>query len=145
MERKDFSSWLEGPPQLNSQRWPGEHLGRPEKGPGSIGRLPSRLGAICIDWALSMLLSWWLFDLGDLATLGLFCLGQIVGVGITGHTIGHRIFGMQVQSINGSAVKPLQGLIRSVLLCLFVPVLIVDKDQRGLHDRLAKSILVKIR
>ncbi|MFY9677068.1 RDD family protein [Glutamicibacter protophormiae] len=120
-------------------------MGRPEKGPGSIGRLPRRLGAICIDWGLSMLLSWWLFDLNDWATLALFGLGQIIGVGITGHTIGHRVFRMQVQSMDGTAVKPLQGLIRSVLLCLFIPVLIADKDQRGLHDRLAKSILVNIR
>lgn len=92
-----------------------------------------------------MLVSWLLFDLADIATLLLFCVGQIVGVGFTGHTIGHRTFGLQVQSMDGTALKPLQGLIRSVLLCLAIPVFITDKDQRGLHDRLPKSILVNIR
>lgn len=145
VERKDFSSWLEGPPQLNTQQWPGEQLGRPERGPGSIGRFPRRLLAICLDWGLSMLLSYWLFKFNDLATLGLFFVGQVLGVGLTGHTIGHRVFGMQVQSMEGKAVNILQGLIRSALLCLFVPALVIDKDQRGLHDRLAKSVLVNIR
>ncbi|WP_334122244.1 RDD family protein [Glutamicibacter sp.] len=145
MERKDFSSWLEGPPQHNSQQWPGQDLGRPESGPGSIGRFPRRLGALFIDWGLSMLLSWWLFSFGDLATLLLFCAGQIIGVGFTGHTIGHRTFGLQVQSMDGTAVKPLQGLSRSLLLCLAIPVFVTDKDQRGLHDRLPKTILVNIR
>lgn len=92
-----------------------------------------------------MLLSWWLFNLNDLATLLLFCLGQIIGVGFTGHTIGHRTFSLQVQSMDGTAVKPLQGLVRSLLLCLAIPVFITDKDQRGLHDRLPKTILVNIK
>jgi len=100
---------------------------------------------LCVDWGLSMLLSWWLFNFNDLATLLLFCVGQIIGVGFTGHTIGHRTFGLQVQSMDGSAVKPLQGLIRSLLLCLAIPVFVTDKDQRGLHDRLPKTILVNIK
>ncbi|GAA1413807.1 RDD family protein [Glutamicibacter uratoxydans] len=145
MERKDFSSWLEGPPQLNSQQWPGEGLGRPERGPGSVARFPRRLLAVCLDWGLSMLVSYWLFNSHELATLLVFLAGQLLGVGLLGHSLGHRIFGMQVQSMEGKALKSLQGLIRSVLLCLFVPALVIDKDQRGLHDRLAKSILVNIR
>ncbi|MGO2051739.1 hypothetical protein CIK76_11200 [Glutamicibacter sp. BW80] len=145
MERKDFSSWLEGPPQLNSQEWPGQRLGRPEKGPGAIGRLPRRLGALCVDWGLSMLLSWWLFNLNDLATLALFCAGQMIAVGFTGHSIGHRTFGLQVQSMDGTAIKPLTGVIRSVLLCLVIPVLFSGADQRGFHDRAGKSVLVNIR
>ncbi|HCH48307.1 MULTISPECIES: RDD family protein [Glutamicibacter] len=119
-------------------------MGRPEKGPGSIARFPRRVGALLLDWGLSMLLSWWLFDSHDLATLSLFCAGQIIGVGFTGHTIGHRTFGLQVQALDGTAIKPLQGLIRSLLLCLAIPAFITDKDQRGLHDRLPKTILVNI-
>ncbi|MEU3332064.1 RDD family protein [Glutamicibacter creatinolyticus] len=145
MERKDLGSWLEGPPQLNTQQWPGQRLGRPERGPGSIARFPRRVGAIIIDWALAMLVSWWLFDSAALATLLLFCLGQIITVGFTGHSIGHRALGMQVQSMDGTAIKPLTGLVRSVLLCLVIPALIADADQRGLHDRAGGSVLVSIR
>ncbi|WP_258133467.1 RDD family protein [Arthrobacter sp. MYb224] len=92
-----------------------------------------------------MLLSWWLFNLNDLATLALFCAGQMIAVGFTGHSIGHRTFGLQVQSMDGTAIKPLTGVIRSVLLCLVIPVLFSDADQRGFHDRAGKSVLVNIR
>jgi len=92
-----------------------------------------------------MLLSWWLFDFRDLATLLLFLAGQMIAVGFTGHSIGHRTFGLQVQSMDGTAVKPLAGVIRSVLLCLVIPVFFSDTDQRGFHDRAAKSVLVNIR
>jgi hypothetical protein len=30
-----------------------------------------------------------------------------------------------------------------VLLCLSVPALIWDRDQRGLHDKAAKTVLVR--
>ncbi len=52
MERKDFGSWLEGPPQLSNQEWPGKRLGRPESGPGSVARIGRRVGALFIDWGL---------------------------------------------------------------------------------------------
>lgn len=98
-----------------------------------------------IDWGLAMAVSWWFFDGDSLATLLLFCLGQMLTVGFTGHSIGHRVFGMQVQSMDGTAIKPLTGIIRSLLLCLVIPALVADTDQRGLHDRVGKSILVNVR
>lgn len=92
-----------------------------------------------------MLVSWWLFASDSLATLLLFCAGQMLTVGFTGHSIGHRVFGLQVQSMDGTAIKPTVGILRSLLLCLVIPALIADADQRGLHDRAGKSILVSVR
>ena len=120
-------------------------MGRPATGPGSIGRFLKRLGALFVDWILSMIVCSIFFHSNPWLTLALFGIGQILGVGLTGHTIGHRLFGMQVQSVEGKAINFVQGLIRSLLLCLFIPALVADKDQRGMHDRLAKSILVNIR
>jgi len=34
-------------------------------------------------------------------------------------------------------------VIRTVLLCLFIPAVIWDRDQRGMHDRLAGTVLVR--
>lgn len=92
-----------------------------------------------------MLISWWLFDSNSGATLLIFCLGQCLTVGFTGHSVGHRVFGMQVQSMDGKAIRPWVGLVRSVLLCLVIPALLSDADQRGLHDRVGRSILVNVR
>jgi hypothetical protein len=35
-------------------------------------------------------------------------------------------------------------LIRSLLLCLGVPALIWDRDQRGVHDRVPGTVLVRV-
>lgn len=144
MERKDVSSWLEGPPQLNPEAWPGQRLGRPESGPGSVARIGRRVGALCIDWALAMIPSFIFFNGSSLANLTFFAAMQILFVGVTGHSIGHRILGMQVQGMDGSAIRPLQGLVRGILVCLVIPPLVTDPDQRGLHDRAIKAILVRI-
>lgn len=144
MERRDIGSWLDGPPQLNSEPWPGKRLGRPAAGPGSVARFGRRVAALCVDWALAMLLSFVFFGGDSTANLAFFAGMQLVFVGVTGHSIGHRTLGMQVQRLDGTAAKPLDGVVRTVLLCLVVPALLSDADQRGLHDRAAKTILVRI-
>ena len=144
VERKDFGSWLEGPPQLSNQEWPGKRLGRPESGPGSVARIGRRIGALVIDWGLAMLISMFFFKSDPTANLIIFAAIQMITVGVTGHSIGHRIFGMQVQGMDGKAIKPLTGIIRTLLILLVVPPLMSDSDQRGYHDRIGKTILVRI-
>jgi uncharacterized RDD family membrane protein YckC len=144
VERKDIGSWLEGPPQLNSQAWPGQRLGRPEDGPGSVARIGRRVGGLCVDWGLAMLVSFIFFDGDPMANLAVFAAMQMLFVGVTGHSIGHRVFGMQVQRMDGGPVTPLAGVGRTLLLCLLIPAFLSDTDQRGLHDRAMKTILVRI-
>jgi hypothetical protein len=40
---------------------------------------------------------------------------------------------------------PGRSALRALLLCLFVPALVMDADSRGLHDRAARSVVVKDR
>ncbi|APF39752.1 RDD family protein [Neomicrococcus aestuarii] len=144
INRKDVGSWLEGPPQINQQEYPGQRLGRPESGPGSIARFPRRIGAIVIDWGIALIISAVFFNYDSMVTLLIFLVTQILFVGVTGHSVGHRAFGMQVQKMNGTASDLLSGTIRSVLLALFIPAFIIDGDQRGLHDRAVNTVLVRI-
>ncbi len=109
-----------------------------------MARIGRRAAALCIDWFLAMIPSLIFFHGSSLANLTFFAAMQILFVGVTGHSIGHRILGMQVQGMDGSAIRPLQGLVRGLLLCLVVPPLVTDPDQRGLHDRAIKAILVRI-
>jgi uncharacterized RDD family membrane protein YckC len=41
------------------------------------------------------------------------------------------------------AVRPLAAIVRTVLLMLLVPALIWDKDRRGLHDRIAQTVVIR--
>ena len=62
---------------------------------------------------------------------------HVLLVGTAGCTIGHRVAGLRVETLDGRPPGPVRALVRSLLLCLVVPPLIWDRDQRGLHDRAA--------
>lgn len=111
------------------------------------------MAALAIDWALSLLIAGglWGFRLGaggggdSFKPLLVFLVMNIVLVGTAGSTIGHKLLGLQVQRTNGEYAGPLPALIRSVLLCLAIPALIWDGDERGLHDRAAGTVLRRTR
>lgn len=131
------------------QRWPGERLGLPETGPRSIGRLGRRIGAIVIDWGIAYLLSWSFFRSEDgsvnpWVTLGLFAAEQFVFLLFLNGGIGHLILRMRVVPVRGGYLGVWRPLVRTVLLCLAVPALIWDQDQRGLHDKVAGTVLVRV-
>lgn len=125
-----------------TQRWPGEHFGLPERGPRSVARIGRRIGALCVDWALSLLVSAALFESAAFATLGVFALTQFVFLVSLSGSIGHLLFRMRVVPIVSGWIGLWRPLVRTVLLCLLVPALVWDRDQRGLHDLAAGTILV---
>lgn len=128
----------------------GEQLGLPEDGPGSIARPGRRLGALAVDWGLCMLIAYGLITEGyDPRTTGnwallVFLALSALTVGTVGFTPGKRLFGLRVVTLGTGRVQPLRGLVRSALLCLAVPALIWDRDGRGLHDRLARTVEVRV-
>ena len=130
-------------------RWPGEGLGLPESGPRSIGRLGRRIAALSIDWALALLISWAFFRAPDgsadgFVTLGLFAAEQYLFLVIVNGSIGHLLLRMRVVPAQGGLLGVWRPLVRTLLLCLAIPALIWDRDQRGLHDKAAGTILVRI-
>ena len=131
------------------QRWPGERLGLPESGPRSIGRPGRRIGAILVDWALAYGLSLAFFPTGPwqtdgFVTLGLFAGIQVLFLLVVNGSIGHLIFGMRVVPVVPGRLGVWRPVVRTLLVCLFVPAVIWDADQRGLHDRAAGTLLVRV-
>lgn len=144
MNRRDIGSWLEGPPKSKIQNWPGERLGRPETGKGSVARVGRRFVGLVIDWAIALLIARFAFGNAQWATIAVFAVEQFLLVGTLGYGIGHRIVGIRVQRLDGSWAGPLRAVLRTVLLCLVVPAAVWDADQRGLHDKAAGTVLVRI-
>ncbi|MEU2899573.1 RDD family protein [Streptomyces sp. NPDC001273] len=153
--RQAIGSWLSGPRAAMEDAgadfgYRGEQLGLPEDGPGSIARPGRRLGALAVDWGLCMLIAYGLITEGyDPRTTGnwallVFLALSALTVGTVGFTPGKRLFGLRVVTLGTGRVQPLRGLVRSVLLCLAVPALIWDRDGRGLHDRLARTVEVRV-
>ena len=98
--------------------WPGKRLGLPAAGPRSIGRLGRRIAALAIDWAAAVLISVAFFQY-DL------------------------LLGMRVVPVSGGYLGWWRPFARTALLCLVIPAVIWDRDQRGMHDRLIGTVLVR--
>ncbi|MDQ0679058.1 putative RDD family membrane protein YckC [Arthrobacter pascens] len=143
VDRKDIGSWLTGPDTSGISKYPGERLGLPEAGPGSIARAGRRIVAIVIDWGIALLISNFAFAGDSWGTLAIFAVEQILLVGTLGYSIGHRIAGIHVVKLGGGTAGPLAGLVRALLLCLVIPAVIFDPDQRGLHDRAMDTVLIR--
>ncbi|MEU1517764.1 RDD family protein [Streptomyces sp. NPDC005811] len=153
-KREAIGSWLSGPRAAAEDAgvdfgYRGEQLGLPEEGPGSIARPGRRVGALAVDWGLCLLIAYSLITDGYTPstsnwTLLVFLGVSLLTVGTLGFTPGKRIFGLRVVSLDTGTVKPLRSAIRTLLLCLALPALIWDRDGRGLHDRLARTVEVRI-
>ncbi|MFJ1746657.1 RDD family protein [Streptomyces sp. NPDC088116] len=152
--RQAIGSWLSGPRAAAESMGVdfghrGQRLGLPEHGPGSVAPLGRRVGALLVDWALCMLIAYGLLAGRDGQTTGNWALGvllvlSLLTVGTVGFTPGKRLFGLRVIAENGGRLGFGRVLLRTALLCLAIPALVWDRDGRGLHDRLARAVQVRM-
>ncbi|ANJ27082.1 RDD family protein [Agromyces aureus] len=133
--------------QLEPSKWPGERLGLPDDGPNSVGRIGRRIAAIAIDWGVAILIALLFAPYSSLlhswVTLGIFVLMQIVFIPTIGGSVGHRLMGLRILPISGGWVGLWRPIVRTVLLAIVVPALVWDSDQRGFHDKVAGTVLVR--
>lgn len=122
--------------------WPGRSLGLPSTGSRSIARFGRRLTAFAIDSALGALLSAAFFNYDRYASLAIFVVLQIIFLTLLSGSIGHLLLGMRVVPLKFEWIGWWRPAARTALLALLVPALFVDRNRRGLHDRLAGTVLV---
>ena len=132
---------------LEPSRFPGERLGLPDHGSRSVARAGRRIIALLIDWASAMLIALLITPYESAAytwvTTLVFAALQIAFIPTIGGSIGHRLLGMHVVPVTGGWVGVWRPIVRTVLLVLVVPALIWDSDQRGFHDKLAGTVLIR--
>ncbi|WP_051191858.1 RDD family protein [Microbacterium luticocti] len=133
---------------------PGERWGLPASGPKSVARFGRRLAALAIDIATAALIGYAFFGSIDpvtgvrladpLATNLVFAAVQIVFIPTIGGSPGHRIMGMRLVRVHGGWVGLWRPVLRTALLFLVIPALIWDADHRGLHDKAAGTVLLRV-
>ncbi|AQT72180.1 MULTISPECIES: RDD family protein [Streptomyces] len=152
--RQAIGSWLSGPKAAAEEMgvdfgYPGQRLGLPQQGSGSVARFGRRIAAVALDWIGCQLIAYGLITGGNLGaagnwTLGLFVALTVLTVGTVGFTPGKRLLGLRVVAEDGGRLGIVRVVVRTLLLALVVPALIWDRDGRGLHDRLARAVQVRI-
>lgn len=132
----------------SSPGYPGEDLGLPETGAGSIASMTRRLGAIFIDWLLCTFIVVALIRPGrpdvEYWTLLVFGAQDYLLTALTGFTIGKRIMRIRVARLDGKMIGLLWGLLRTLILLTVVPTLLMNRDLRGLHDRASNTAVLRI-
>jgi uncharacterized RDD family membrane protein YckC len=147
-------SWLSGPGPLESgqpQGYPGETLGMPERGIGSLARMGRRLAALLVDWllayglaALGMTLGLISLRLLSSAVLVIWLVLGVLAVRLFEFTPGQFALGLRVASVDDRLHVGLgRAAVRGVMIALLIPALFVDVDGRGLHDRLTGTAVVR--
>jgi hypothetical protein len=126
-----------------TQAYPGQHLGLPERGPGSVASMPRRILALFIDWLLSMVIAYWLTH-SQFWTIVVFAIEVYLLTALGGSTVGKRLVGIRAVRLGGGQIGFGWALVRTAILLTVVPPLLTDRDLRGLHDRAANTVVVRI-
>ena len=128
-----------------ASNYPGEAFGFPAQGPGSVSGLGRRLGALIIDWLLCTVVAYGLFR-AQYLTIVVFAVEVYLGTALGGFSVGKRLLNIRVVRVlkRGEPVGFRWAAVRTVLLLLVLPAILLDSDRRGLHDRAADTIVVRL-
>lgn len=136
--------------------YPGQHFGLPETGPGSIAGWSRRFAALLIDWIVCSVIAIAFFyrpETGHAAhvlaqprlwTPAVFGVEDFLLTALTGVTIGKRLLGLRVARLDGHPVGFGRAFVRTLLLMLVVPAMMMDRDLRGLQDKAAGTVVVRV-
>ena len=134
---------LTDPPPASAAFYPGQRFGLPEHGSGSVASMPRRVLALFIDWLLCMLIAYWLTG-SQFWTIAVFAVEVYVLTATTGFTVGKRLTGLRTIRTSGGLIGFKWALVRTAILLTVVPPLLTDRDLRGLHDRAADTIVIRL-
>lgn len=132
-------------------RWPGEHLGMPQTGSGSMASVMRRAVGVLIDWVICWIIAGFIVmnthAFGGISTLTYF-LWLVLGI-ISGwlfaRTPGMAVLGMGVARVDkpGETVGFWRAAVRTILTGFIFPAAIVDADGRGMHDRATGTAVIR--
>jgi uncharacterized RDD family membrane protein YckC len=132
-------------PENEEFEYRGQRLGLPLTGLGSVAGLWRRTLALTVDWFIALFVVRLFTDAPfSVAQIAVFA-GQIVlFTWLVGGSMGQRLLRMRVINLStGGRLTLVRTLVRTLLILLVLPAVVYDRDQRGLHDRAADSVVVR--
>ena len=150
-------TWISGLGAAGADRraegsWPGRRYGLPEDGEGAVATTGSRFAALFVDVLAGALIGALVNSFVDATGLlrtvivdGSLVLQLILLQALTGQSLGMRLIGIRVAKASAPGAVPgfVPAAIRTALLVLVVPAVLLDRDGRGLHDKAAGTIVLR--
>ena len=153
-------TWLSGigstGVETDQGEWPGEKLGLPAEGVGSVAGGGQRLAAFLLDLLAAAMITTLFIrpEFGSVSTMqsfnwasvGVWAALTVPSAAFFSMTPGMALLGIRVGRLDGAGMLGLpRALVRCVLTALLVPPAVRNFDGRGLHDRATGSVVVRLR
>lgn len=130
--------------------YPGNSLGLPASGRGSLATWRARVSALVIDWGASMAVAVGAFGGGVFEAntwqswmiLAVFFVQKALLTAFTGSSFGQLITGVGVTRVDGSPLGWWRALARAAMVSIVLPAVVIGSDRRGLNDLLLDSVVV---
>ena len=159
---RTIGSWLSGPEPFQPANldgdgtgrraeFPGQRLGLPPTGSGSLARMGRRVAALFVDWMVAYGLAALAMTIGLVSTttlstavLVIWLVLGAVSVRLFGFSPGQFALGLVVIPVGGRQhVGFGRALVRGLLIAFVIPPLLTDTDLRGVQDRLTATAVVR--
>lgn len=140
-------------PPTGDDLYPGERLGLPPDGRGSLASWRARVAALCLDWAVCTLVAVVLFGTGVVngdgwrawMTLATFGVQSALLTWFAGGSLGQLVCRIGPLRVDRAPLGLPRAVLRAVLVCLVLPALVIGADRRGLHDLAVGTAVVNRR
>jgi uncharacterized RDD family membrane protein YckC len=130
--------------------YPGQRLGLPPQGRGAVAGWGRRIAALCVDWLAASLVAIMLRPLVDggrlweqVGPLLVFWVEATVFTALVAGSFGQLALRVAVVRLDGRPLSLAAAALRTLLVCLAVPPLVFNRDNRGLHDLAVGSVAVR--
>jgi len=126
---------------LEEQEYAGQRLGLPAEGSGSVAGWGRRVVALFLDWFASLLVTQVVAVLAGLSEdaerslpLLVFFLEVTFFTALAAGSFGQLVVRIAVVRLDRRPVTVLAAAARTMLICLVIPPVVFNRDNRGLHD-----------
>ena len=135
------------------QPYPGQRIGLPETGRGSLASWFARIAALVLDWAACMIVAVALFGPGVLRdsgwkvwmVLAVFFVESTVLTALIGSSFGQYVARIGIFALDGSRLGWGRAVLRAAMICLVLPTIVVGADRRALNDLLLGTFVGNLR
>lgn len=131
------------------QDYPGQRLGLPEEGSRSVAGWGRRIAALFVDWFACLFVVNLIAayaglsdDVQRLLPLGVFLVEATLFTALTGASFGQLALRVIVVRLDNRPVSLVTAFLRTLLICLLIPPVVFNRDNRGLHDLAANTIVL---
>ena len=129
--------------------YPGQSIGLPERGRGSLASWFARIAALILDWGASMIVAVTLFGVGVLRDggwrawmiLAVFFVQTTVLTALTGSSFGQLLARIGIVRLDGQHL----GWPRAAMICLVLPTVVIGAERRALNDLVLGTVVVNLR